>query len=264
MDMRPLLILLAAAVIPAAARADEVDDELAKRLSMTARDPRLSIHSRVEAAKTLGKLGTRASAAVPDLVAVLNRLRGAEQEPLQEAIVDALGHIGAAARPTLPTLARASGRTTDIDQAIKRSTELILTSPDDQEIGTLVKQLGSMDPSIRLRAVKALSALGPVAAPTLPLLAVLLADPDADVRRGAISAVRRIDPNGRPTEPLIRAIAVDLSDPDPNRRLFAVRTLGQIGPAATIVAVEIDGLRADPDPDVRRAATEALARISAP
>jgi HEAT repeat protein len=244
-------------------RADEVDDVLARRLAGVVKDFRQPTSARAEAARTLAKLGPRAAIAVPDLVAVLNRLRGAEQEPLQEAIIDALGQIGAAARTALPSLARATYRTVDIDQAVKRSTDLIVNASDSQNLDVLTQQLVSRDPSVRLRAVKALADLGLAAKEAAPALLLALGDPDGDVRRAAITAYRIIQPAIKPPEALVRGIALDLKDPDPNYRLLAVRALGRLGPAAAPVVLDIAGLSGDPDPDVRRAATEAFNRITA-
>ena len=88
------LAVAVAALAPAAGRADEADDILARRMSAMVRDFRLPMGARVEAARTLEKLGPRASAAVPHLVAVLDRHRGAEQEPHQQAVIEALGVMG--------------------------------------------------------------------------------------------------------------------------------------------------------------------------
>lgn len=249
---------------PSAVRADENDDALAKRMAAVVRDFRQPLATRVEAARTIEKLGARASAAVPDLVAVLDRLRGAEQEPLQEAVIEALGQIGAAAKVALPSFAKAAARTADIDLAIKRSTELILVASDSQIIDVLMQQLLSRDASTRLRAAKALADIGPGARIAVPLLNALLTDPDNDVRRTAIVAFRLIQPNVKPPEAFIRAVAVDLKDSDANYRLLAARTLGRIGTPAAIVLPELEALRSDPDLDVRRAAAEAAARVAGP
>jgi HEAT repeat protein len=261
--MRAFLAAVALLFALPAARADEQDDRLARQLSGVVRDPRELIDARVVAVRTLAKIGPRAAAAIPDLVAVLNRLRNDEQEPLQEAIVDALGAIGAPAKQALPTLARVAPRSTDIGQAVKRSTVLILAASDAQDIDALMRQLISADASIRLRATKALATLGPDAIAAVPALVPVLVDIDADVRRGAIVALRLIQPNARPSEALIRAIGTDLTDPDPNVRLLAVRSLGRIGPPAAILSPALDALRGDPDPDIRRAATDALGRVGA-
>lgn len=261
--MRCVLVFAALFTVAPAVRADEVDDALARRLAGVVRDFRQPGATRVEAARTLAKLGPRASVVVPDLVAVLERLRGAEQESLQEAIIEALGQIGAAAKVALPSLAKATARTTDIDQAIKKSTELILSASDSQDIDALVQQLLSRDASIRLRAAKALGDLGPAAKSAAPALLLALSEPDGDARRAMINAHRLVQPAAKPPEAFIKAIAVDLKDPDANYRLLAVRALGRIGPPAAFLALDIDALRTDPDPDVRRTVPDAFARVTA-
>lgn len=263
--MRRVLVLFALLATLPVARADEADDLLAKQLVGTASDPRLPIRSRVVATKAIAKLGPRASAVVPDLVRILDRLRGVEQEPLQEALVEAIGQIGSASRAALPTLARVSARSLDLELASRRSTDLILAASDEQDLDALVKQLASRDPSVRLRAIKAVGALGPVArGSAAPLVATMLGDPDTDVRRATIATLRLIQPNAKPTEALIRAVAVDLTDPDANARLVAVRSLGRIGTPAAIVVADLEALRMDPDPDVRKAVNDALARLAGP
>jgi HEAT repeat protein len=245
-------------------RADEGDDALAKRLASTVRDPRLGLWARVEAARTLEKLGPRAAAAMPDLIAQLDRLKGREHEPLQEAVVDALGQIGSPGRSALPVLARTTGRSVDIDQAIKRSTTQILTASDAQDIAALTSQLTSRDSSMRLRAAKALGNLGLDARTAVPDLVAVLADPDGDVRRAAVSALRLIQPDVRPGEPIVRSIVMDLADPDPGVRAAAARLLGRLGSAAVSAAPALEALLADPDSDVRRAAADALAKVARP
>ncbi|MDY3551620.1 HEAT repeat domain-containing protein [Gemmata sp. JC717] len=262
--MRGLFVLAALCAVAPAVRADEVDDALAKKLGAVVRDPRHPLRSRVEAANMLGKLGPLASAATGDLVAVLERLRGREQEPLQEAVVDALGQIGAPARSTLPALARAANRSADIDLALRRARESILAAQEvPRDVELLAQQLLSRDASSRVRAAKALADLGVLARGAAPALTLVLRDPDDDVRRGAIAALRLIQPN-QVSEPLVRAIAIDLKSPDANARLIAARTLGTLGAPAAAAALDLDALRNDPDPDVRRAAVVALNRIPPP
>lgn len=245
-------------------QADEIDDELALRLGKTVRNPQLTVRERVEAAQMLGKLGSRSTVAVPYLTGVIDRLRGPELEPLQEAVIDALGQIGSASRTALPSMAKAAGRSLDITQAVKRSTDQILASSDAQNIDILIRQLRSRDSSVRLRAVKALGNLGPAARFAVPNVLDALNDADGDVRRAAIAAIRQIIPDAKPTEAIVRALAADLADPDPNIRLIAVRALGRTGQAAAGASAAIETLRTDPDPDVRRAAVEALSRILGP
>ncbi|MBX9622191.1 MAG: HEAT repeat domain-containing protein [Gemmataceae bacterium] len=260
--MKRLLVLSAVLLNAPAARADEQDDLLARQLSAIVRDPRLRQAQRIEAARTLGRIGYQAGAAVPDLMAQLTILRGPEHELLQEAVIDALGRIGSPARQSLPAMARAAGRSVDIDLSIKRAKEQILAASDSQDVAALTKQLQSRDASVRLRAVRALRDLGPAARFALPDLQAALNDPDPEVRRAAVNAVQTVQPDAPPSELVVRSVALDLTSPDAGIRLLAVRTLGRFGRRAGIVAESLSPLLADSDPDVRRAAAEALARIT--
>lgn len=262
--MKRLLALSAVLLAAPSARADEADDLLARQLAAIVRDPRLTSAQRVEAARTLGRLGILAGAAVPELTQQLDRLRGMEHERLQESVIDALGRIGSPARPALPAVARTAGRSIDIDLAIKRAKEQILASSDSQDVAALTKQLQSRDPSVRLRAVRALRDLGPAAKFALPDLQAALNDADADVRRAAVNAVQSVTPDAPPVELLVRSIALDLTSPDAGIRLLAVRTLGRFGRRAGVVAESVQPLLADPDPDVRAAAAAAIGRITPP
>ena len=261
--MRWLLVTLSLASV-GLSRADEASDQLAKELVGVVRDPRLSQRQRVEAARTLGKLGPKAAAVVPDLIAQLKRLQGAELEELQEAVIDTLGGIGATAKTALPTLAATAGRSLDIDQAAKRTTDAILAADDTRNVTVLVQQLASRDVGVRFRAVKALGALKGDATDALPALTVTLLDTDADVRRAAIAAVRLIQPDAKPSKELVQALAADLKDPDDGVRLLAVRSLGRLGSAAGAALPEVEKLLTDPDRDVRKAAAEAVLKMSVP
>lgn len=251
-------------VAAAPARADEATDKLAKELVEVVRDPRLGAHQRAAAARTLGALGPRAAVVVPELIGQLTRLRGDELEPLQEAVIDALGAIGSAAKPSLPVLAAATRRSIDLDLAVKRSTTLILTADDRRDVQALMRQLDSRDAGTRLRAAKSLGGLKAEAAEAVPALTAAMADPDAEVRRAAVAAVRLIRPSARPSAEMVQAVVADLKDPDDGVRLLAVRSLGRFGAAAAAAVPAVEAMLADPDRDVRRAAADALVRLSLP
>lgn len=262
--MRRLLVCLLLLVLTNAARADETTDRLAKELVGVVRDPRQGVVQRVEAARTLAKLGPQAAVVVPDLIAQVQRLKGDELEPLQEAVIETLGAIGSAAKPALPTLATVTGRTTDIDLAVKQTTKQLLAADDTRDVKALVEQITSRDAGLRLRAVKTLGGLKADAATAVPALTLALADADPDVRRAAVVAIRLIQPQAKPSKDLIAAIAADLKDADDNLRLYAVRTLAKLGPAAASAIPALEPLLADPDKDVRRAAGEAMLKLAGP
>jgi HEAT repeat protein len=179
---------------------------------------------------------------------------------VQEAVIEALGQIGHAARPALPALTLEAGRNTDIDLAVTRAVDQILLSAENADLPSLKRQLRHPDDTVRLRAAKALGKLGPAAKYAVPDLTASLADDDGDVRRAALASLRSIDPKTDLGEAAVNAIALDLKDPDPANRLRAVKALGTFGPAA---GSALQAAAEDRDPDVRKLAVELLARLGA-
>ncbi|MCX8140863.1 MAG: HEAT repeat domain-containing protein [Gemmataceae bacterium] len=232
-----------------------------KQLIKIVDDPSQPLDTRIEAAYLIGKLGVSAKEAIPHLITVLRRLQGRELEPLQIAIIDSLAQMGYTARIALPALTMASGRSIDIDLAIKRATKAILSTTDEHDVTSLVKQLGSSDPSQRLRAVDALRRLGDEAKEASSALMELLDDADYTVRNAAIEALLTISRDRKIPDAIIRAIAKELNESDPLRRLLALYRLGKIGSPSAIVADEVDKLRNDTDTNVRRVAQEILNKI---
>lgn len=237
------------------------DQNLVKQLVKIMDDPSQPLNARVEAALLIGKLGDTAKEAIPSMISVLKRLRGSELEPLQVAIIDSLAHMGYSARIALPALSIASGRSSNIDLAIKKTTNAILNALDERDVTSLVMQLGSNDPSQRLRAVDALRRLGESAKQALPELLTLLEDADYTVRNAAVEASLAILGNQKVPDVIIRTIAKDLNEADPAIKLLALYRLGKLGTVSAIVADEINKLRNDNDINVRRVAQEVLDKI---
>lgn len=248
--------------VDTAARADEADDLLTRDLVLVVRDPLVPVPARVQAVRTLGRLGPKAKAAVPELTRLIARSRYDELLPLQEAMIDALGQIGAAARPAVPALTREAGRNIDVDLAVGRAVEQIMQAAEEADLPTLLRQLRHRDESLRLRAAKALGKLGPAAKSAVPLLTAALGDEDADVRHAALAALRLVQPKVRPGDAEANALALDLQDPDPANRLRAVKALAALGAAAGPAAGALEAVLDDKDPDVRRTASEALGRLA--
>jgi HEAT repeat protein len=254
-----LLLPIVVALIPFGARADERDDVLTRDLTLILRDRLAPTFSRVEAVTTLAKLGPRAAGAVPELMVQLDKLNDPETTPLREAIVKTLGSIGSPARVAIPTMTRHVGRDFDLDLAIRRSTNQILVSGDD-DVLTLVQLLRSREDGQRLPAATSLGKLGPAARAAVPELAAVLADPAGDVRRTALAAIKSIQGTVA-TADAAGVFVLDLQSPEEDVRYQAAKNLGRLGRDARQAIHPLQPLLADPSPDVRRAAAEALGRI---
>lgn len=240
---------------------DVPKDDVIKKLITIVKDPSEPLSARIEAASIIGQLGAEAVEAIPALVSVLQRLRGRELEPLQLAIIEALGRMGRPAQIALPGLAAISGRSIDIDIAIKKTITSITSTSDDDDINSIVRQLNSKNISVKLQAIDRLRRLGDKAKEAIPSLYDLLNDDDSTIRNAAIDAIAAIQKTGRIDEQIIRAIAKDLNNPDPEYRLRAAYRLGKIGRDAIVVANQLNELRNDPDIEVRKIAQDALSKI---
>jgi HEAT repeat protein len=262
--VKPLLSITLLLLISSASHGDETDDKIARQLVGVIQETRASLFARIEAAKTLAKMGPRASAAAEGLTALLKKFRGEELADLHEAVLRALGEIGPPARGSIPEMVRSSGRNIDLDRAVTQSVNRILTGPERLDVALLISRLNDRDAAVRLQSAKSLTSLGGNATPAIPALTNALGDPDADVRRATVRALRAIAPDFRPTEALYRVYIQDLQDPDPGTRLRAAKTLGDFGTRAGIALGPLQELLRDPDRDVRRGVFEALNKINPP
>lgn len=255
------LLPIVVAILPTSARAEDPDEVLAKNLMSVVRDRLAPTPHRVEASTTLGKLGPRASSAVPELLTTLKRLNSDDTIRLQESIVRTLGQIGASTRPHLAELHRFYGRDFDLDLAIKRTTAQVLAS-GDEDVAVLVVLLRAKEDGQRLRATKSLAKMGTLAKAALPDLTATLADPDGDVRRGALNAIRSIQGGIAPAD-AVGVYLLDLQSTDEDVRMLAVKNIGRLGRDAAAAIKPLQALLADPNPEVRRATNEAINRIAA-
>ena len=208
--------------------ADEKDEVLVRELAAVVRERLTPTWQRVEATKTLGKLGPRAALAVPELNAQLLKLRGEDTVPLQEAIVKALGQIGSAAKPAIPTLTRMAGREIDLDLALRRSIDEILSADERPDLNALLRLLASKDETQRLRAAKAFGRFASLPNPIITELRTLLTDPDCDVRRTTLATLMGLQVPLRTNE-LVNAYVLDLAEPDAANRWRAAKALGKLG-----------------------------------
>lgn len=260
MKLGYVLLPIVVAIWPTGIKADERDTVLVNQLSAILKDRLAPTWQRVEAVKTLGKLGAKAEAAVPELTFQLGKLQGEYTVPIQEAIVVTLGQIGSPAKPAIPAMTKLAGRDVFFDQHIRKSTDQILNASEDADLPMLIRLLKNKEEAQRLRAAKALGKLGMQAKSAVTELTVSLTDVDVDVRRAALNALRQIQGNVKAADAL-NVLILDLQDTDPGHRIRAAKTLGSYGKEAAGALQSLQNLMTDPDRDVRRAVLEALTAI---
>jgi len=114
---------------------------------------------RRQTVRTLGRIGTPALAALPDLRALTT---GDPDAGVREQSAEAFGDIGPAAAAAIPTL---------------------------------VTALHDANAKVRRDAVRSLGKMGPAAKDALSAVQALMNDPDEDVKKAAKDAARKIEPN---------------------------------------------------------------------
>jgi len=192
---------------------------------------------RRHAATALGGVGTKAAAAIPDLLPTLSD----SDEEIRTAAAEALGQIGigpgaAAAVPGL------LGAIKDSDRDVRRIAALALGKigpSSDRVIPALIFAMRDADNGVKHAGSSALEMIG---MPALPALRALLRDDDRKLQDAAALALRRIadpqatGPEGETGEQArVRAKAARsllfaaLNDPDERTRAGASRALGYIG-----------------------------------
>ena len=180
-------------------------DLVALRAAFRGRDP----YTRAFAAWSLGRLGSEAAVAVPELTAAL--LAG---DPARAAIERALGEMGEAARQAVPVL---TGSLTagSARQRANAARALGRLGPVAAPAGaTLATRLDDENPRVRLEAARALGRIGAPARPARARIVRLLAEDEAAVVRVAAAralAVLGDDPEAR--------VALERARQDADRRV---------------------------------------------
>jgi HEAT repeat protein len=147
-----------------------------------------SIAVRRDAALALGRMGPKASAAVPLLIEALRDM----DRDTHLAAASALGDIGPAASTAVPHLGRA---VKDGDVAVRRTAAYALgrIGPAAKAaVPDLIEALKDKDEYTRSSAAQALGRIGPVALTVIPGLIAALRDKSFDVRRDASYALAEI------------------------------------------------------------------------
>jgi uncharacterized protein (TIGR02996 family) len=229
-------------------------------------------NERVEIINALGPLGPNVSAAIPDLLTVVEGPAGADDHPRERALQTLADLSTEALLPHCPRLIALSRRqdvppgaqcrvagilarfAASAPEALGRIRELVReTAPAKRDGGS--RQWGKS--LVRSSIAHGLASLGRGAAVALPEVALLLRDPDNNVREAAINALRVTgDPAAVPH--LRRAAA---GDAEGWVRGKAVEALGQTGDTSEATVAPILAHLRDENPYQRRTAIEALAAL---
>jgi HEAT repeat protein len=237
------------------------------------------------AAHVLGLIGSRAAAAVPDLIAVLKRrearraFRGQvtfalgrigepsdaiippliaaltdSKKELRERAAEALGRIGSSARKAVPELAAAL-KDDEATVAIKACQALSFIG-ESEAAQPLLAAFQSDRTEVAVEAGRALWRLGPKADPVVPAL-LTLAEGAVEKTAPARDLLASFGPRIVPM--LVKA----LRDNDAAKREAAVDVLGRIGPPAREAISPVLAALKDKSPAVALMAALAVAQINA-
>jgi HEAT repeat protein len=207
----------------------------------------------VGAANALGNIGPAASAAVQDLLELLDDDRSwvapAALQALQK-IVHNQDEIVAIVTPFVQQKHAISRYALDALGQITPTSEEILS-----ELSTASR---NEDPEIRAWAVQALGTIGPDARSELDVVMERLEDEDYTARGMAATAISNIAPNADET---IATLIVRLEDPHWFVRSRAASALKQLGPTAERAIPSLRRLLSDENTTVRSIAAEAMKKI---
>lgn len=125
---------------------------------------------------------------------------------------------------------------------------------------SLIQQLRSADPSVRLAAAEALMPLGEIARPAAAALAKAASDEDEMVREAAVGALEELGP---PLPAAITELVPLLATPN-DSAYWAATLLGRLGPAAApAVPALVETLDGEENLAARERAAWALGQIGA-
>jgi HEAT repeat protein len=184
---------------------------------------------RLYAAEVLGRMGSQAAAAVPQLVEALGQTNG--DADFRREVQFALGKIGAASAPAT---------------------------------AELIKSLGDADESVRNSALFALGRIGPAAKQAVPALERMSHSDDSFEAFGSIWAWLQIDGGNQAlVKRAVPILATALTADSELERLGAATALGRIGRQAQAALGPLKHAEHDPSAAVREAAAAAVKEIEA-
>jgi HEAT repeat protein len=233
---------------------------------------------RVRAAEALGRIGTPARAAVPDVLKLLNdqtagvrraavvalgriapgdkevaaalaRARDDRAVEVRRVAVRALGEVGAAALPVLSAALR------DADEDTAYGAVGALSRLGPPAVPALEKVLQSRSPLVRRLAVVALARIGLDTQGAAAAVLAAARDPDREVRRMAVAL---LDRPRRDLPAAVAALGKGVGDRAVTVRRAAVFALWMLGTDARPAAAPLARALGDADMEVRRGSLHAL------
>jgi HEAT repeat protein len=213
-------------------------------------DPRPDI--RREAVLALGAMNQAAAAVIPQIVATLG------DENTRNAATFVLGQLGMIPADAEPTI-RANAKSDDKFLSTVSLWALARVHPEDKDLRRqatelIVERLKDNDPFVRVAAARALAALPPAPAITLPIWRKAMKDANSATINQALDALAEL---GAPAVPTL----VNVLENHEDLSVYVVYTLGQMGPAAASATAALARLVADQDANLASEAAIALSKI---
>ncbi|MEK7872466.1 MAG: HEAT repeat domain-containing protein, partial [Chloroflexota bacterium] len=200
-----------------------------------------------------------ASAAPEGSIAAMVSSLKEGDDAARRAAAMSLGKLGSKASAAVPDLLRSCGHK---DPAVRVSSLWALTmiEPDARHVTLrLLASLRDEDSYVRLSAAMALGEAGPKAEEAMPEIIASLDDSDPRVVLNSAMALQRLAPESGRIVPSLMEL---LHEDDPFARVGAVMVLGKSGSAAETAVPELVRLmREDVDPNVRQGAVGAISGI---
>jgi HEAT repeat protein len=239
------------------------------------------------AVEKLGRLGSDAGAAVPNLISALQkdpddmvRARSAwalgeikrdldlAVAALLHATLDAnpgvransIGALQSIGSPAIPQLEDALAAN---EAGIRISALRVLwgmgRTPNEASLKVLRTAFDNPSSELKKQAAACAALAGDGASPLVPGLGMLLNDPEAGVRETVAATLAKVDTRGESERGLVQALRKDSSK---KVRLMAAIALGKIGNPTDDRVPALVGAFEDSDSDVRTGASQSIARLS--
>jgi HEAT repeat protein len=239
-------------IAEASPRTKETVDLLLNALSA---ESDTSLHPKF--AQALGRLGSAAAPAVPQLATLLRD----DHIEIREAAAIALGNIGPAAASAVPDLTRALR---DCCHDVRAEAAVALGrigQPAIDAVPALIEAMNDPISWVRLQSVEALVTLQPRTQAVISAYTRALADTREEVRAAAAIGLSK---TGASTSSALSSLARLLStDPYPAVRIAAATALGALAPASRSELQVLMTAQSDSNFAVRAAVRDAIAMVRA-